>query len=87
MSRLAFKDHEGDEIAPMHFVVLLALVLPSNLLLLTYCWMVLAGALHSSVPQFPALGFWSAGCVVALYRVLDWKGPIVVNAPKLPAQD
>jgi hypothetical protein len=82
MSRLVFKNHEGDEIAPVHAVVLIALVLPINLFLLSYCSMLLTGALHAGIPQFPALDFWSAGCAVTLLRVLGWKGPIAFNAPK-----
>ena len=82
MSRLAIKNDEGDEIAPVHAAVLLGLVLPSNLLIATYLSMLLAGALHSGLPQFPALGFWSAACAVTLFRVLGWKdGPIAFKAP------
>jgi hypothetical protein len=83
MSRLVIKNHEGDEITYASAVVLLALVLPSNLLILTYWSMLLAGALHSGVPQIPALGFWSTACAVALFQVLGWKnGPITLKTPK-----
>jgi hypothetical protein len=45
--------------------------------------MLLAGALHSGVPRFPALGFWSAACAVVLFQILCWNnGPIKLNAPK-----
>jgi hypothetical protein len=82
MTRLVIKNHEGDEIAPAHAVVLLGLVLPGNLLIATYLSMLLAGALHSCLPQFPALGFWSAACAVLLFRVLGWTtGPFAFRAP------
>ena len=38
MSKLVFKNREGDEIAPVYAAVLVALVLPSNLFLLSYCF-------------------------------------------------
>lgn len=83
MSGLVFKDHEGDEISFASAFVLVALVLPTNFFTLALCSMILAGALHSGVPQFPALGFWSAACAVALFQVLGWKnGPFQLNVPK-----
>lgn len=82
MSGLKFKNYEGDEIPLAFYVVLVALVLPGNLLVLSYLSMLLAGALHSGAPQFPAVGFWSAACGVVLFRVLGWKGPITLSAPR-----
>ena len=83
MSRLVIKNHDGEEISLAFALVLVAIVSPCNLLVLTYWSMLLAGALHSGAPRFPALGIWSAACAVVLFRAFCWKnGPIMLNAPK-----
>lgn len=74
---LVFSNRDGDEITGARFAVIMLLVMPSNFFILSYFAMILSGALHSGVVRFPALGFWSSACAVALFQILGWKkGPI-----------
>jgi hypothetical protein len=55
--RLTFNDSDGDKITALHAALLVGLVLPTNFFIPIYAAMLLIGALHSGVTQFPALGY------------------------------
>ena len=82
IERLTFNDSDGNKITSLHAALLVGLVLPANFFILSYTAMLLIGALHSGVTQFPALGFWMSACAVALFHVLGWDGPIAYKAAK-----
>jgi hypothetical protein len=74
---LKFINDKGERIGGVSAATLLFVVAPLNFFALSYLTMILAGVLHSDVLKFPALGFWTSACVVAIFKVLSWeKGPI-----------
>jgi hypothetical protein len=80
---LTFTNVEGEKITGATAAILFLLIMPINLLILSYLVMLLFGVLHSGVASFPAFGFWYSLCAVALFRVLGWqKGPITYGGVK-----
>ena len=78
---LKFTNDKGEAISGTSFAITLLIVAPLNFFTLSYLTMILAGVLHSNVSRFPALGFWTSACLVALFKVFSWEnGPFHFNS-------